>query len=221
MGGLEFAKLGFWSAAGGQNRSDFTRASGTAAIADSDEWDDVTHASGDMATFLATPSINIAGKAANTLYLKFDSSFRAEEPQKANVRVSYDGGAPVEVLRWESAAGPNFHDNMNEGVTVALNNPAGATTMKITFGYFDTRNNWWWAIDNIEGVVGAAAATNLGRLNAAIVGSNITLTWADAPGVKLQKATTVSSPTWTDVPGAGTATEAVATGSVFYRLLKP
>jgi len=222
--GWSFAKLSFWAAAGGQDRSTFTRGNGTVAVGDSDEWDDVTHAAGNMATFLATPNINIAGNAANTLYLKFDSSFRAEEPQKANIQASYDGGAPVEVLRWESAAAsPNFHDNMNEAVTLALNNPAGANTVKLTFGYFDTRNNWWWAIDNLEVVAGTVVVPgDLGRVEAAIAGGNITLTWTDGPGVKLQKATSLSGTiTWTDVPGAGTATEAVGAGNSYYRLFKP
>jgi hypothetical protein len=220
--GWSFAKKDWWAAAGGQNRSDFTRASGTVAVGDSDEWDDVGHASGNMATFMTTGDINITGQAANTLYLKFDSSFRAEDPQKGNVRVSYNGGAQVEVLRFESVAGPNFHDNMNEAVTVALNNPAGATSMKLTFGYFDTRNNWWWAVDNLEVVGGAAASTDLGRLEASMTGSNLTLTWANAPGVKLQKSSSVgASASWTDVPGAGSATEAIGPGSAYYRLIKP
>jgi len=223
--GWSFAKLSFWSAAGGQNRSDFTKASGTVAVADSDEWDDVTHAAGNMATYLKTSSINIAGQAANTLLLKFDSSWRAEDPQKGNVTVSYDGGAPVEVLRFESvAASPFFHDNRNESVSVPLHNPAGAGAMRITFGYFETRNNWWWAVDNIEVQAGASAPGDLGRLNTTVSGSNLNFTWTGGATTKLQKTTALTQPNWQDVPGtlgSSSATEPVGTGNAFYRLIKP
>jgi len=154
--GWSFANKEFWATAGGQNRADFTLGTGTIAVGDSDEWDDVAHAAGNMATFLTTRAIDITGRAAGTLYLTFDSSFRAENPQKASVTASFDGGPAVDVLRWVSeATSPNFRDNRNETVTLPLNNPAGATSLKLTFGYYDTRNNWWWAIDNIEVSVGA------------------------------------------------------------------
>lgn len=155
--GWSFAKKDFWATAGGQNRADFALGTGTIAVGDSDEWDDVAHAAGNMATFLSTPAINIAGKTANSLHLTFSSSFRAEAPQKASVKASYDGGPAVDVIQWVSdpATDPKFHDNRNETVSVPLYNPAGANTVKLTFGYFDTRNNWWWAIDNIEVSVGA------------------------------------------------------------------
>jgi hypothetical protein len=55
-----------------------------------------------------------------------------------------------------------------------------------------------------------------------MTGSNLTLTWANAPGVKLQKSSSVgASASWTDVPGAGSATEAIGPGSAYYRLIKP
>jgi len=222
--GWSFAERVWWAATtGDQQRTGFTKGTGASAIADSDEWDDIAHAAGNMATYLATPSINITGQAANTLVLRFDSSWRAEDPQKANVRVSYDGGTPVEVLRWESS-GANLHpDNVNESVTVALNNPAGATAMRLTFGYFDTRNNWWWAIDNVEVAVSAAPG-NIGTLNVAVAGSSLNFTWTGGAAIRLQKTTTLSSPTWTDVAGttgSSSATEAIGAGNAFYRLFRP
>ena len=167
--GWSFAKKEFWATAGGQNRADFTLGTGTLAIADSDEWDDVAHAAGNMATFLATPAINIASTTANSLYLSFSSSFRAEVPQKASVKASFDGGPAVDVIQWvsEPAVAGKFHDNRNESVTVPLYNPAGAKTVKLTFGYFETRNNWWWAVDNIEVSVGAVAPSQGPAINPA------------------------------------------------------
>ncbi len=156
--GWSFAKREWWaSTAGDQQRTQFLKGTGTVAIADSDEWDDIKpHAGGNMATFLKTKAIDITGKTANSLHLKFDSSWRDEDPQKASIMASYDGGAPVQVLRWESLAGPNFHDDKpNETVSIPLYNPEGAKSLVLTFGYFDTLNNWWWAIDNLEVSVGA------------------------------------------------------------------
>jgi hypothetical protein len=229
--GWSFASRTWWAAtAGDQQRTGFTKGVGAVAIADSDEWDDIAHAAGKMATYLTTSSINIPGQGADTLVLKFDSSWRDEPTQTANVRVSYDGGAPIEVLRWESVeGGPNFHDdNVNESVTVALHNPAGATSMKITFGYFDTLNNWWWAIDNIEVASGSTQPPppggDLGRLSFAVSARNLNFSWTGGTGIRLQKTTSLSPANWTDVAGtlgASSATEVIGAGSAFYRLFKP
>ena len=152
--GWSFANREWWaSTAGDQRRTEFKKGTGAVAIADSDEWDDIKpHAAGNMATRMTTTAINITGEAANTLYLKFDSSWRPEEPQKATITASFDGGAPVEVLRWESAEGKPFYhpDSVDETVNIPLLNPSGAKSLKLTFNYFDTLNNWFWAVDNLE-----------------------------------------------------------------------
>src|SRR5262249_45991563 len=47
-------------------------------------------------------------------------------------------------------AKPNFHrDNVNEGLQIDVNNPAGANQMVITFGLILAANDWWWAFDNL------------------------------------------------------------------------
>jgi hypothetical protein len=69
--------------------------------------------------------MSLAGIAENSVVVDFDSSWRDEFDdnfhQTANIVVSYDGGAPVEILRWESdGASPFFHDDApNEHVTMA------------------------------------------------------------------------------------------------------
>ncbi len=153
--GWSFASRAWWAeTAGDQRRSEFLRGQGAIAIADGDEWDDLPRAAGTMNTFLSSPSIDISGEAANTLFLNFDSSWRPENDQKANVTVSYDGADAVEVLLFDTAS---TTDAPNEGVSIPLRNPAGASSMVLTFGYFDAGNNWWWAIDNVEVVVGTAS----------------------------------------------------------------
>ena len=130
-------------------------------VADPDEWDDAPRPGVPpdgpwYNAFISTPNISLAGAQAGTATLTFDSSWRPEFDdnyhQTANVTVSYDGGAAVEVLRWESdSASANFHtDAPNETIVVNLNNPAGANEMALIFGLFDAGNDWWWAVGNIS-----------------------------------------------------------------------
>ncbi len=94
-----------------------------------------------MSTALQSPSINIAGIAAGSLMLAFDSCWRPEgTAQAAEITVDY-GSGPLVVLRWDSdPASPNQHGidargafNLNESVLIPLNNPAGATAATISF----------------------------------------------------------------------------------------
>lgn len=149
--GWTFADKDWWAlAAENQRRAEFALASGTVAVADSDEYDDKGDPAGTFSTFMATPAINVAGMEAGSLELTFDSSWRPEDDQTATVTASYDGGAAVEVMRWQSSPGASYHDHMpNEAVVVPLLNPAGAKTLVLTFGYSNAHNNWWWAIDNV------------------------------------------------------------------------
>lgn len=112
-----------------QGRFEFKRGSGTIAVADPDLWnspqigqgDDPANRQGFFNSFLLTPVIDLSPRLAteNRLTLSFDSSWlgieccddgeyldsplRHRNNQTAVVRVRIDGGAPIEVLRWESA----------------------------------------------------------------------------------------------------------------------
>jgi hypothetical protein len=154
--GWSFADKDWWAqTAGDQRRSEFTKASGTIAIADGDEWDDQPHAEGFMDTFMSW-TVDVSSASARSLALYFDSSWRPEYDsnyhQTANVTVSYDGGEPVQVMLWESNEdSPYYKPNAtNDSVMVPLGNPEGAKSMVVTFGYFDAGNDWWWAIDNVR-----------------------------------------------------------------------
>lgn len=159
--GWAFADKEFWISTDGQRRGEFTLGQGVVAVADGDEWDDAAHpgpiASDPYDTWLSTPVIDISGAQAGTVQLTFDSSWRPEFDdnyhQTANITASFDGAEPIEILLWESdSASPNFKDDnsTNETITVDVDNPPWATTVVLTFGYFDAGNDWWWAIDNIE-----------------------------------------------------------------------
>jgi hypothetical protein len=169
-----------------QDRALFTLASGAAAIADPDEWDDGPNSPepygnppGLFNSLLTTPSISLAGIPANTAFLRFDSSWRPEAQddglpkfpvdesgnptnnQTAIITVQYDNGPEIQVMKWDSVTGsPTFHpDAPNESVLVQLNNPAGAQNMKLSFKMLYGANDWWWAIDNIAVAAGPTPAS--------------------------------------------------------------
>ncbi len=75
-----------WNNTAGQARSEFTKGTGVIAVGDSDEYDDAADAKFDAA--LSTPALNIAGAAAGSLYITYDSSWR-QEPQQGKVQTIY------------------------------------------------------------------------------------------------------------------------------------
>ena len=55
------------------------------------------------------------------------------------------------------------------------------------------------------------------------LGQKITLSWNGAPGLKLQRTTTLSNPVWTDVPSSGGQSSMempVGSGNEFFRLMR-
>lgn len=111
--GWSFVDPSFWVGADNQGRDRFTRGAGVVAVADPDEFDDLSDPLSDEGaqsgvfykTKLSTPSIDIASIPANqNIYVTFDSSWLGEtndevgENQTSTVSV---GG--VERLRWEAS----------------------------------------------------------------------------------------------------------------------
>ncbi len=179
--GWSFANKEWWIlAAEDQNRSRFTRASGTVMIADPDEWDDLQHLGSGLSTdertalglwfdtYITTGAIDVSGIDPNTLVLVFDSSWRPEFDdnyhQSGIVEAIWGDSEPQQILLWLSdpnseyykpdddpgLAGEGIYTSTNEKVVVPLNNPAGATELRLKFGMFDAGNDWWWAVDNIR-----------------------------------------------------------------------
>ncbi len=193
--GWVFVKKDWWIAtAGNQNRSQFTRGTGTVMVADPDEWDDLPHLETSYYnTFITTPVITIpAGVPAGKIRLAFDSSWRPEgfddypippattptNNQTATVAVRYNGGAYQNLLTWDSqTGGPNFHpDSTNEAIDLDLNYNGTATTLQLQFGLTKAANDWWWALDNIRVVVPSAPTIlqiNTTTGSATIVGGDV------------------------------------------------
>ncbi|MFN7020999.1 MAG: GC-type dockerin domain-anchored protein [Phycisphaerales bacterium] len=155
-----------------QRRPEFLRGTGRIAVADPDEWDDFPSGRAQFNAFLTSPTIPLPG-SFGTIALEFDSSWRDEccddltfnDPpgvftnnQTATVRAIYStpgGDVTVDALTWQSdPLLPNFkNDEPNERVSLgasALNVPVGATAVRFEFGLTKARNDWWWAIDNID-----------------------------------------------------------------------
>ena len=151
--GWTFLDRNSWAVtADDQQRSTFANGQGVVAVADPDEYYDLENP-GYMVfnSTLLSPEIDISDRAAGTVYLSFDSSWRPEGEQQGIVTVRFDGGDPIVLSNWlsdESQAGYKDHST-NETVILALQNPEGAQTAQIGFQLTNADNNWWWAVDNI------------------------------------------------------------------------
>lgn len=164
--GWGFADRDWWAqTAGDQNRTQFTLASGAVAVADPDEWDDLSHDPGTYNSWLESPAIDISGLKPGSARLMFRSSWRPEVNQRAVLTASYDGNPEVTLLDWQSQPGSQFKpDATNETVMLELDAPAGTETVVLRFGLLDAGNNWWWAVDEIV-VAGEPAQTRYELLN--------------------------------------------------------
>ncbi|MBE7499489.1 MAG: hypothetical protein HS113_04120 [Verrucomicrobiales bacterium] len=217
--GWSFAQREWWASVDDQRRSQFTTGTNVVAIADSDEYDDQSHPAGTYNTYLSTPSISLAGAGANTAYLVFSSSWRPEPNQVANITATYDNGAPVEVLRFESnPASPSYKDDNStaDRLVVPLANPAGAQRLMLTFGYFDAANNWWWAIDNILVVTDTSGGIGTTLYASRVANGRVKIEWTG--GGTLQSAATINGP-WADGTGVTSPHETATEGEArFFRV---
>jgi hypothetical protein len=150
--GWGFAERSFWFYVDDQRRDEFTKSTGALAVVDPDEWDDQMHPPGNYEAYMYTPQLSLNGIQPRSVFLTFDSSWRPEDFQTANISVSFDGGSEIELVRWESEDGDEANykpEATNESVIIPILNPGSADSMQITFGMPAAGNDWWWAIDNV------------------------------------------------------------------------
>ena len=187
--GWTFATDEFWTNVElGQLRETSVRNRDVFAVADSDEWDDTTHAAGPFDSTLVSPAYPLNGAATATL--AFATNYQIDGPQTGEVFVSFDGGAPVLVKSYTAAT------NANERLSVSV--PAGATTAQFRFRYTGT-NSYFWTVDGVRLeqaaapslAVSAEAETRLvkGKVVVAVKATNdslvpVTVTLASAYGTK-------------------------------------
>jgi hypothetical protein len=100
---------------------------------------------------LTTPDYNITGINENSIDLSFNSNWGTGLNHNSTVEVSFNAGATWStIMSWNPS---NKVENIAEAVTVATNNPAGASTIRVRF---TDANSGWWAVGNINlaGLVG-------------------------------------------------------------------
>ncbi|MCV6596082.1 MAG: metallophosphoesterase, partial [Mangrovicoccus sp.] len=83
------------------------------------------------------------------LTLSFDSHWRPEDDQVAEIWAIIDGGAPVRLLRWDSSNTSDFGAHENERVELSLLVADSASTVELQFAMPQAGNDWYWAIDNL------------------------------------------------------------------------
>ncbi|MET9691268.1 alkaline phosphatase family protein [Streptomyces sp. NPDC006514] len=138
--GWAFATDEFWSQSQrDQWRELNVRSRDVFAVADSDEWDDKSH-TGTFDSTLVTPKWAVSG--GSTRNLTFQTHYRHEAGQTAQVLVTYNGGAPAVVKTYTA-------DAVAKSESVALQVPAGATDVQVRFRY-SGNNNWFWTVDNVR-----------------------------------------------------------------------
>ncbi|MFI1449320.1 alkaline phosphatase family protein [Streptomyces virginiae] len=138
--GWAFATDEFWTQAQrDQWRELNVRSRDVFAVADSDEWDDKSH-TGTFDSALVTPKWAVSGGC--TRNLTFQTHYRHEAGQTAQVLVSYNGAAPTVVKTYTA-------DAVAKAESLALQVPAGATDVQVRFRYSGT-NNWFWTVDNVR-----------------------------------------------------------------------
>jgi len=151
--GWGFADKDWWAqTAGDQRRTEFTLGQGTVAIADPDEWADSepVPAKGEkFNSVLVSPPVPLPD-GEETLIV-FDSHYRQERPQKAEFRVSINGGPDQILLRYSSSGKDDNagRDAVNQRVHVTLPAQPSGSTVVMKWALLDGNNNWFWAIDNV------------------------------------------------------------------------
>lgn len=150
--GWSFTTLDFWTRAATQEREGFLLSDKVFAVADPDEWDDKNNpsSSGNYSSTLISPPIAVA--AGTATYLSFHSHYRQENNQKAEVRVSVDGGPDQVLLHYDSngSSDNGGSDARNREVVLTVPVPSEDSSMVFKWALFDAGNNWYWAIDAVR-----------------------------------------------------------------------
>lgn len=137
--GWSFTTDDFWTNVElGQRRETSVRVRDVFAVADSDEWDDRSHASGAFDSTLVSPAYPLTG--ASTATLAYTTNYFIDGPQTAEVLVSFDGG--------EARSLKAYTANTNAEERLTFDVPAGAQTAQFRFHYTGT-NSAFWAVDRV------------------------------------------------------------------------
>lgn len=92
---------------------------------------------------------SINGVGQKPLTLSFDSHWRPEDSQTAEVLVSVDGGTPTAILHFDSANTTDDGSNQNERISLDFKVPDTAASVEFFWKMSEAGNDWFWAVDNI------------------------------------------------------------------------
>lgn len=120
-------------------RENETGGSGGFAVVDSDFYG----ADGAQDTELRTPRMNFSGLVS--VWLMFDTDYRAYTDEIADVEVSVDGGATWTNV-WQVTG--SSHRRSHEMVDISPL-AAGQADVVIRFHYHNASWDWWWQVDNV------------------------------------------------------------------------
>ena len=101
------------------------------------------------ATTLTSAPVDVAGLASARL--TFDSHYRGSAGQSGVVRVAFDGGAPQELLRLDSASVVDGYDEtqMNGAQDLVVAVPEGAREAVFSWDFAPGEQARYWAIDSV------------------------------------------------------------------------
>jgi hypothetical protein len=135
--------------------------------------------------------------------------------------------APITAALGDYVA-PRLNDNQFEANRIEvfrLAQAGGKNDVRLRFAQLGT-DSWWFAIDNLAfyDIPGGVPPPPAGpTITVTRSGTSLTLSWpASETGFTLESADSLSSPTWTAVPGVvnNSVTVQITAGSKFYRLRK-
>ncbi|MFG2504735.1 alkaline phosphatase family protein [Streptomyces rubiginosohelvolus] len=139
--GWSFATDEFWTQTDrGQGRETNVRARNVFAVADSDEWDDKSHGTGQFDSTLKSPAYYTPDD--RTMQIRYTTNYTVDGPQTGDVLVSFDGGTPQVIKSYRDT-------NVNKQEQVNFDVPAGAETVRVHFRYTGT-NSAFWTIDDFR-----------------------------------------------------------------------
>ncbi|MCX5394446.1 alkaline phosphatase family protein [Streptomyces sp. NBC_00094] len=138
--GWSFTTDEFWSNTDrGQGRETNVRARNVFAVADSDEWDDKDHGTGQFDSTLISPSYGVP--ADRTVEIRYATNYKIDGPQTGDVYVSWDNGTPRLIT--------SYRADVNTVERLPVTAPAGAKTFKLRFRYTGT-NSAFWSVDQVR-----------------------------------------------------------------------
>lgn len=169
--GWSFTTDEFWTnIALDQGRETSVRNRNVFAVADSDEWDDLSHDPGIFDSTLISPDYPVRGGAAATL--SFATNYVWDGPQTGDVQVSYDGGTPETVKSYR-------YMDVNTVEKIELAVPAGARTVQVRFHYTGD-NSAFWTVDQVRVTQDAASTVPSAPQAPAVVAGDgsVRLSWS-------------------------------------------